>query len=527
MWRSWLRNETYQTRALALVLACLVLLLFFPAFSFHFIQLDDPKHIAENPFLNPPALVKLPDLWRDTYFGMYIPVTYTLWGLTAIFTNIGQYPAVFSPKIYHGLNVLLHLANVLILFSLLHSLTRARFASFLGALFFAWHPLQIESIAWVSSLKDLLSTTFSLLCIAALLRWEPQTRGKWKYYFYALGAFALAILSKPSAVMLPICAAAILWWFRAQPMKRLFQFLGPWLLLAVPIALITKEAQPNGSVLHVAPFWQRPYIALDALGFYVSKLMVPWNLSMDYGRNPQWVLGQFSPYCVLFLAFFALVMYFRKRLGAFPRALSLAAIALIPVMGFVPFLFQIFSTVADRYLYFPLSLLAIGLALFLATHRERKVWLGVGGTLMLLGALTRYQLPKWQDGVHIFEHSVSVNPRSVLANNNLGVEYQVRGRFKEAAESFARALELDPERYDLYGNLGAALVASGNTQAGIDKLLFAEANGATPLIVHYNLGRAYLRLGQYKKAHQYATLALKLEPNTPRVQELYRATRQN
>ncbi|MEZ4752569.1 MAG: tetratricopeptide repeat protein [Bdellovibrionota bacterium] len=414
--------------------------------------------------------------------------------------------------------------NTLLLFYILLNLSRSKFAALAGALFFAWHPVQIESVAWISSLKDLLSTTFSLLCLTALLRWVPKDRTTWKFYALGLCCFVLALLAKPSAVMLPLCAAAVLCLFRSLATKTAAIFLGPWLLLALPIAFLTKEAQPNGSMLFVTSWWQRPYIALDALGFYVSKLFIPINLSMDYGRTPHWVLHQLSPFAILSIAFAGLVFFYRKSLSPLAKSLAIAALALLPVLGFVPFLFQIFSTVADRYLYFPIALLAVGLSVSLAQTKDKRVWGGAASLLLVLAVLCRHHVPRWQDGVHIFEHSVEVNPRSVLANNNLGVEYQVRSRFKEAAVSFARALELDPERYDLYGNLGAALVASGNTREGIEKLRFAEANGATPAIVHYNLGRAYLRLGQYTEARKYAALALELEPHTPRVQDLYRAT---
>ncbi|MCB0404068.1 MAG: tetratricopeptide repeat protein [Bdellovibrionales bacterium] len=524
MWRTWIRNETLHQRLLAVALVFAVALAFAPVSGFQFIQLDDPKHIVENPNLNPPALIKLPAIWKDSYFGMYIPVTYTLWGLTAIFTNIGRYPAVYDPKLYHSLNAIVHLVNVLLLFSILLALSRSTLAAFFGSLFFAWHPVQIESVAWVSSLKDLLCTTFSLLCLSFLLRWESTKCTRWKYYFIGLLSFTLALLSKPSAVMVPVCAAGVLWLFRSTPKKTLAIRLGPWLLLAAPIAYVTKVAQPYTAGLQIAPWWQRPYIALDALGFYVSKLLLPIRLSMDYGRTPHWVLSHLSPYVFVLLVFVAAVIYYREHLGPIPRALLLALLALLPVLGFVPFLFQIFSTVADRYLYFPLALLSIGLTLFLKNQRSRSIWALGGCAIVALGALSREHLPTWQDGIRIFEHSVRITPQSVLASNNLGVEYQVRGRFKEAAESFSRAVELDPKRYDLYGNLGAALVASGNTREGIKKLLFAESNGALPSIVLYNLGRAYLRLGQYENARKYAAEALELEPDTPRVQELYRVT---
>lgn len=516
-------------------LAALATALFFlPVLWGGFIQLDDPRHLMENPAYHVGLGEGLSLIWRAPYFGLYIPVTYTAWKLIVALGGLGSEVPVFDPRLFHALSLLLHAANAalvaLILARLLALAPDERLragargpAPLLGALVFALHPVQVESVAWISSTKDLLSSFFALGAVALFLDGRSLGKRPWAYAGASL-LYSAALLSKPSAVVVPLICAWIAVAWRKAPLGEALRLFGPWVGLSIPLVLLTKSLQPADPHQAVVSLAARPFVAIDALGFYLGKLALPIGLGIDYGRTPAVALREVAWATGPLLALVTgLGFALRRRLPEAWVGLGLFGLALSPVLGIVPFLFQVFSTTADRYCYLPLVGLALLVAGLVARFPAARVAVPVGAAL--LAALTWGQLGAWRDGVSVFAHSIRVNPKSVLAHNNLGVEWQNRGRFPEAARHFSAALKLAPHRSDVHSNLGAALVAGGSVGEGLELLHRAEDMGASGLVL-FNLAKTYFRLGRYERAVTYAGLLLEKEPGNPRVLRLLALSRE-
>jgi len=322
-----------------------------------FLFWDDRAFIAENPLIAHPSAASLLALWTTPLHDLYAPLTYTLWGLLA---------AVFGPKpwAFHLTNVALHTLNAALVFAVLRRLVmeddgRAALA---GALLFAVHPVQSEAVAWASEAKGLLSALFSLLAIRQYLVFrEGENR---RAYLWASGAFACALLAKPSAVVAPLLLVILNRGIQGRDWAGSLRGLSPWFVAAAAFTLIAAHVQPAAGLHFVAPVWLRPAIALDALTFYLGKLVLPLHLIPDYGRTSQSVVssGALAYTWIPAAALLAAGWVLRQKLPWMAAAVALFVAALLPVLGLVPFDFQYYSNVADHYLYLPMIGPALGLA---------------------------------------------------------------------------------------------------------------------------------------------------------------------
>ena len=256
-----------------------------------FLLWDDPGTVAGNPRLNPPTWSGVMHYWRHPEQGLYIPVTYSAWSILAAAAQLDQPDdrgIRLNPAIFHLANIAVHAATAVGVFLILRQLLSHDWAAASGALLYALHPVQVEAVAWISGLKDVLSGMFAMLALWQYLlfaRGDQQHRRRWIHYSLATAALALAMLSKPSAMIVPLMALIIDALVIRRPIKRIALSLGPWFVLAAATALVAKLVQPAIGVPHT-PLWARPLIAGDALSFYLYKLIFPLHLAIDYGRRP-------------------------------------------------------------------------------------------------------------------------------------------------------------------------------------------------------------------------------------------------
>jgi tetratricopeptide (TPR) repeat protein len=415
----------------AALLICLVLAVFGQTIRFGWVNLDDEVNVTKNPGLHPVTIASLWRFWRAPYEGLYIPMSYTLFAgeveaSRLIFGRPSGGP--LSPGPFHGVSVALHTINVLLVWWLLVRVTRGgRWPAAVGAALFAIHPLQVESVAWISEQRGLASASFSLAAIMLHVTGGQTARRPAERLAWAAAAtacFGLALLSKPQAAAVPLIAAMLdMRLFRRPARIAVLSLLG-WFLLAAAAAVVTRGLYPVHEDILV-PVWQRPLIAGDALAFYVSKLVLPLGLCIDYGRTPRFVLAHPAACASAIAALIGLagIMCLPPlRRWRLPAAVFIVALA--PVLGLVPFLFQGFSTVADRYAYLAL----LGPAIALASAAEawmaspaRRLPLAVGclGLAMLAGLSIR-QAGHWRDSIALNEHALRVNPDSFLGACNLG-----------------------------------------------------------------------------------------------------------
>lgn len=555
-----------STIVAAIVLVVCVVLVYGHTVNHQFLNWDDYENITDNAYFNPVTLKNIGRFWDRPFWGLYIPATYTLFGIESYLATVEEpLGPLIKPALFHAVSVALHAICVLLVFLILRRVTGHTWGSCAGALLFALHPVQVESVCWVTEQRGMLSHTFGLTAALVYLRlccavgsdglapgWarasypagaagtaQPeasprQARGILFIYALATLLFVLALLSKPSAVSIPLMLL-VLAWALGSPLKRHLMLLGPWIAVAVAISVISKFAQSNEHIRYVTPWLMRPFVAGDALAFYLYKLLVPFNFGPDYGRTPQYVLGQWwgymtwIPAALLLLAAAALARRLRHRdSGAvILTAIALFLVALAPVLGLVPFNFQDRSTVADRYLYLGMLGPALALAHWLgglnpggsgpgtqaAGSARTRLSLAV---LLLFGLLSFQQSRCWKDHDAFYAQALKVNPAASMGHNNLGTHYLDQGRVDEAIELFHTAHLLAPWSAEPINNLVGALlqkerVAEAEPYA---RLAFEFDDGRARAYV--NMGLIHAHYGRVDDAIQAQREAIRLEPTSAR-----------
>lgn len=478
--------------------------------GYGFLFWDDRGFIAENRLIAHPSAANLLTLWTTPLLDLYAPLTYTLWALVS---------AVFGPTpwVFHLVNVVLHAVNAWLVFALLGRVVGEADAgaALAGALVFAVHPVQTEAVAWASETKDLLSALLSLIAIHQYLTFrERQSRAA---YLRASLAFLGALLAKPSAVVTPTLVLVLERALHRRPWRDSLRTMAPWLVAAVAFTLIAARAQPAGHLRAVPPLWLRPAIALDALGFYGTTLLLPLRLAPDYGRTAArlWSAGTLAWSWFPAAAVLATAWLLRREQPAMATAVGLFSVALLPVLGFVPFDFQHYSNVADHYLYLAMLGLALGVAFACRRLRPATRAVAVASIVTVLFALSLAQAGHWKDDATLAAQTFAVNPRSFMAHNNLGQLLEERGRLEESLSHYRAALEADPGDGNALNNVGNVLYKQGRYDDAIrhyTSILGRAPRTAVTARMHNNLGAAYLKTRRYDDAMGEFGRAIEIDP---------------
>jgi hypothetical protein len=513
-----------QSWLLGLLLVAATAVVLGPVVHYDFVVWDDNLHVYENPRLHPVTWEKVLAFWQAPYANLYIPLTYTVWAALAWLTHVVG-PEPLTAGLFHQLNLLLHLGSVLVVYRLgLLLLAQNRdpdsriAGAAVGALLFGVHPLQVEATAWVSGLKDTLCGWWALVAIWQYLEYiRASTRKRCGvHYGLATVAYGLALLAKPAAIAVPVMVCVLDTFILRRSWQHVARALGGWLVVAGLWGIWTKGQQAEPAIGFITPLWARPIIAADAITFYLGKLLWPIGLGPDYGRTPQMVLEQGVGYITapITLLLGLGLWCFRRQLWGVAVAILVLVAGLLPVLGGVPFLFQDYSTVADRYVYLAMVGPALGLGWVVQRlGRRRLVWLGSMLILALLGWQSAEQVQVWHNTVTLFTHALQVNPSSALAHNNLGLTVAQQGKLDEAATHFHTALRLKPHLPEAHYNLGNVLMLQG-------KLDEASASYTTALQLrppwaeaHNNLGVVLAAQGKLPEALVHYAQALLLKPD--------------
>lgn len=584
---------TSTPRQILLGLSLAVAVVYGVTLTFPFIAIDDAKHIWQNPYVMSLSLHNLWNFWQNTYYGLYVPLVYNVWSLLASVTQalgLTHPVTVIAAPFFHGLNVILHSVNTALLwllvahiFSLAQSETqeqeKIKLKATLCALLFALHPLQVESVAWVSGLKDTLSGSLALLSLVLYFYGNPLSINKKKLSLWPLPEnkwanklknhwwlfYLAALCCKPAVLVLPVSLMLLHWTLQRQLPKKIT--LWAPLVVAFYIIWITKEAQPSSRLEFQLEIWQKPLIAFWSLGFYLIKFFGPVSLAPDYGMRPDLAFASttFWLYAGLGILLSALALWQLRVRSWLGFGLSLFVLGLSPSLGLISFEFQNMSTVADRYMYlFPM----LGLGIFI-TQLKPELWLrhqkfAIPGLALLLAGFTLPQVFHWQSNQQLFAHTIVVNPRSYLSLTNYGLTLFRENRYPEAAQYYEKALAVKPdylaavsnlgavyfrqqkfneaiEHYqkylkqlpaagpgssatyaDIYFNMGAAQANLGRGRDAIMSLEKAVQIYPDHFSAHFNLSRLLSLSGQKQKAQEHLLQAKRLEPNNPAVNEEYR-----
>jgi tetratricopeptide (TPR) repeat protein len=483
---------------------------------------DDPAELTQNPALR--ADGGLAAIWSGASGVDYFPLKTTVeWAEWRCWGG--------DPAGYHAVNLGLHLLSAFLLWHLLRRLG-VRWA-WLGGLLFAIHPMAVESVAWVSELKNTLSLALVLLALAAHLEFDGREsgrpgagRGAW--YAASLGCFVLAMLSKSTVAMFPAILLLFAWWKRGRVTRREVGAIAPFFGVALVLGLVTVWFQHQRAIagipLGLGGWPSRLAVAGLAAGFYLAKGVLPLALSPIY---PRWNVSppsaaQFLPWLGLALA----IGWLASRRGNWRRAVWLGLgwffLNLIPVLGLVPMAYQRISWVADHLAYLSLAglagLAAAGAGALQERISPRRPWplaVGVGVICVLLAAESHRYAGVFRDEASLWTYTLERNPAAWLAQNNLGKVLYLDGRRDAAAERFRRALELYPDDAEAHFNLALVLADEGRTaEAAAEDAAALRLRPAFPEAEN-SVGNGHLRAGRPAEAVSAYAEAIRLNPDYP------------
>ena len=449
------------------ILAAAVLVVFGRTFLFPFLAWDDPTAVTENLLLHPPSVENLVRIWSGGWSGLYVPVSFTAWWIEMRLSLLLDAARAPDPRVFHAGMLLLHVLAAGVVRRILLRLVDDPRAALLGALLFAVHPLQTESVAWITETRGVLASLLGLLALDVHLAGTTSQEGPSlaRHHLPSGVLFALAVLAKPTAVAIPVLAFLIDRFRLRLPLARVLAPVAAGLVLVAVDVLVTASQQGGTSIRLESPLAARPLVALDALGFYLRKLVAPFHLAADYGRRPDRLFESSAVWWTASIPIVAALV-----LAALPGrrrsllALGLFSAALLPVLGLVRFDYQAISTVADRYAYLAL----LGPAFALATFASSRARIAAAGVLVLaFGAIAFVDVPRWQDTRTLFAATLDVNPRSHVAWVQLGTVDEAAGRIDEALARYRHALELEPGYPVAAGNVGRILLQQGDLDGAV------------------------------------------------------------
>ena len=512
----WLRDLWVRGWLKGWLLVAAVVFAYQPAWHAGFIW-DDDVYVTQNPLLSAPDGLKRIWFSLDSP-SQYFPLTYTMFRLERPFFG-------GNPAGYHWINILLHAANALLVWRLLKRLSVP--GAWLGAAIFALHPVQVESVAWITERKNVLSLFFFLLALLAWIEFvEDRPKPRWRSYFLSVIFYALALFSKTTACTLPAALLLILWLEgKSINRSRLAQMV-PFLMMGVGMGLVTvwweRYHQGTQGALFSYGWLERLLIASHAVWFYLGKLAWPVNLTFSY---PHWTINPANPLAYGWLAassgLGAAICFARRFAG---RGLEVAALffvaALSPLLGFIMLYTFWFSFVADHYQYVasigPIALVAGGITAGLRMWGKGKAFLKpvlVGGLLLILGVLTWRQSRMYASLETLWGTTVARNPNSFLAHNNLGNVFFRSGRMDEAIAHYQKALAIQPRYALALNNLGNTFLRIGRVDDAIEQYQKALVLQPDDAGTHDHLGNALLKQGQVNEAIAHFRTALALRPD--------------
>ncbi len=494
-------------------------------------------------------------VWDDDAYITENQTLRTFEGLGRIWFEIGAvpqyYPLVHStfwaeyhlwqlhPMGYHIVNVLLHGLNAILLWMLLRRLSVP--AAWLAAAIFALHPVNVESVAWITERKNVLSGLFyfsSMLAYLHFLRLEEQPSPDvetsaasasdsntvlWRFYILSLILFLFALLSKSVTSSMPVVILIILWWKRDRLHWQDVLPLVPFFLLGAALGILTilveklnVGAQGEEWALSIL---DRFLVAGRALWFYAGKLIWPHKLTFNY---PKWPIETGAWWQYLYplaaLTTLAVLWLLRKRTGkAVLVAVLFFVVTLVPALGFFDVYPMRYSFVADHFQYLAsVGLIALLASMIISINHflpNRFVIVVKAAVLLVLGLLTWKQGYIYENLETLWRDTITKNPSSWMAHNNLGDELTRKGRLEEAIGHFYSTLRIKPDHAEAHYNLANTFSKQGKVDKAEEHYLAALRINPYQVRTHNNLGIALIHQGRIQEAITHFTTALEIKPD--------------
>ncbi|MDH7482778.1 MAG: tetratricopeptide repeat protein [Armatimonadota bacterium] len=504
------RNELSILGAVAIVL--MVVVAYIPSLDGAFIW-DDDANVTQNMTLR--SWKGLVEIWTNLRANQqYYPLTHTSFWIQYHLWNL-------NPFAYHLANILLHALNAILLWFILRRLLIP--GAWLAAAVFAIHPVHVESVAWITERKNVLSGAFYFASMLAYIRFAglDGTSGSPRRYWMAFVLFICAVLSKTVVSTLPAALLILIWWKKGRLKWSDVLPLVPFFLLGAGMGQLTAYLEKH-HVGAVGEEWNMPLINKILVAgripwFYAWKLVWPINLTFNY---PKWHINPTEPlqyiYPIGVVILIVSLFMLRRVIGNSPLAAVLYfGVTLVPALGIFNVYFMRYSYVQDHFQYLAsvgIIVLISGMLATVAKKFESLSFIGAAPILLILGVLTYRQCFIYKDCQTLWLDTIAKNPDSWMAHNNLGNEYTHQGRLDLAVKEYKEALKSNPKEPEIYYNLGTALVRLGRIDDGIKQYKTALRLDPNYADAHSNLAVSLAAKGQTEEARKHYVIALKLNP---------------
>ncbi len=520
-------SKNKQMLLIYLFLTIATLMAFWQVMSCDFTNYDDPEYVIKNSHIqNGITFEGIRWAFTTGYASNWHPLTWMSHMLDVQFFGV-------TPRWHHLTNLLFHLANALLLFYVLHRMTKSLWQSAFVAALFALHPLHVESVAWVAERKDVLSAFFWMLTMTAYVSYVE--RPGLRRYLVVVFVYLSGLMAKPMLVTLPFVLLLLDYWplqrFQRKRSDQGIQTGAQWSLMrpllwekipfigmAILSSIITYIAQhKGGSVASIETYSLSVRLSNACVSYvtYIRKMIWPTDLAVLYphpGTRPAW---QIWGALLLLIAATILIIRSTKKYQYLAVGWFWYLGTLVPVIGIV----QVGSQArADRYTYIPLIgvfiMTAWGIPQLVNMWRLGKEALFVSAALILscLSIITWIQVGHWQNSITLYNHTLNVTEHNMLAHYNRGQAYYSIGSYRQAIEDNDEAIKIDPRYAEAYNNRGSAYADLGNAMRAIEdynkaieyKPHFADA--------YYNRGNSYMSLGKQRQAIEDYDRFIEIDP---------------
>ena len=477
------------------------MVIYYPVLQAGYIWDDDAYIINNSNLLDLGGLFKI---WFDVFsIPQYYPlvhstfwIEYQLWGL--------------NPLGYHFTNVIIHIFNSLTLLMILNKM-QIKYALFIVYLF-CWHPVHVESVAWITERKNVLSLFFFLSSLNVFLNFYNNHRKN--LYIASLALFILALLSKTTACVLPVTIVLLVWYHKRKFQLDTVKLVVPYAILGLGFASLTIWLERT----HVGAsgidwdysFPERLIIAGKGLWFYIFKLVFPYRLTFIY---PKWVINSADlaayTYMAGFIFLLAITFRLKKKIGiAFFIALLMYTVSIFPALGFFNIYPMRYSFVADHFQYLAsISILCL-LGNLIGANKIMQVLF-----ILVFAALTHLQTYIYSNQEVLWKDTIRKNPKGWMAHNNLGLYFMHQERFKEAQFHFSEAIErTPPDPSEILTNQGNLFFLLKNMSGAIQTYEKAIAENPANIKPYLNLANLLLKQGQLDAARRNYFLVLEKDP---------------
>ena len=523
------KSHRYHPLLISICLVAAIIAIYWPVYKYDFVKYDDGDYVTAN--TNIQSGLNCRSLgWAFTtgFASNWHPVTWL-----SLMLDYQLFKGWAGG--YHLVNVLFHIFNALILFYVLMRMTRALWPSAFVAAAFALHPLHVESVAWISERKDVLSTFFWLLTMWAYVRYAENSKLKW--YLAAILLFVLGLMSKPMLVTLPFVLLLLDYWpLQRKFSRRLVIEKLPFFICSIVSCVITYIAQHmGGSIVAIKSFGPAIRInnAIIAYIMYIAKMFWPSPLAVLYPHPGNSLSVAKIIICAALLVLIsASFIYLGRRRRYFMTGWLWYLGTLVPVIGLVQVGAQ---AMADRYAYMTLTglfiIIAFGASEFAAKRtlaslprqarrnsvepRNRNIVLTLLAVVVLGGwAFTAsVQLKYWKDNLSLFGHTLAVTENNPLILEDYANSLSELGEFDQAIEQFEKLLEITSDSGQVYNNIGCTFLDAGKPQQAIEQFKLAIKYKPDLAQAYYNLAHALRSENKNEESVSYYMQAVKVKPD--------------